>query len=173
VTPLQAAPEFTAVHSDAQITCVAQLARDIWPEHYPGIISQAQIDYMLASFQSESAITAQLQDGYEYFLVSQAGSWLGYCSVRTELELRRLFVSKLYLLKAVRGQGMGRATMNFLARLAALRGLATLWLTVNKHNSALQAYLHMGWVVTNEVVTDIGNGYVMDDYQLQWTPAIS
>ncbi|MGD9842546.1 MAG: GNAT family N-acetyltransferase, partial [Steroidobacteraceae bacterium] len=56
-----------------------------------------------------------------------------------------------------------------LAALARQRDLPTLWLTVNKRNSALTAYLRVGFVIVADVIIDIGNGYVMDDYQLEWT----
>lgn len=163
--------EFIPVHSDEQIAAVVRLARQIWPEHYLSIIGQAQIDYMLARFQSEAAVAAQLGEGYEYFLLNRQGQSVGYAAVRAERQAERLFVSKLYLLKAVRGQGLGRASMDFLAQWARQRGLCTLWLTVNKHNPALVAYLRIGFVNVGAVVTDIGGGYVMDDYQLEWTLA--
>jgi GNAT superfamily N-acetyltransferase len=165
------AVEFVAVQSDESIALVAQLARAIWPEHYVNLIGQAQVDYMLARFQSESAIAAQLVEGYEYFLIRRREQWLGYASVRVDSDDQRLFVSKLYLLSAVRQQGLGRASINHLAQLVRQRGLRQLWLTVHKHNPSLRFYLCIGFVKVADVVTDIGNGYAMDDYQLEWTPA--
>jgi ribosomal protein S18 acetylase RimI-like enzyme len=42
-----------------------------------------------------------------------------------------------------------------------------LYLTVNKNNTkAINAYYRAGFYLENEVVNDIGNGYVMDDYVL-------
>ncbi|MGC3979655.1 MAG: GNAT family N-acetyltransferase [Steroidobacteraceae bacterium] len=162
--------EFTPVHGE-QIAAVVRLAQQIWPEHYRSIIGQAQVDYMLARFQSKAAITEQLNEGYEYFLLNWQGRQVGYAAVHAEPAERRLFVSKLYLLQSMRGRGLGRASMNYLARLAAQRGLPKLWLTVNKYNPALQAYLRMGFVNVGAVVNDIGQGYVMDDYRMEWTPA--
>jgi ribosomal protein S18 acetylase RimI-like enzyme len=161
--------EFMPVHTGAQIDTVVQLAQRIWTEHYLSIIGQAQIDYMLARFQSADAIAAQLREGYEYFLINRDGQSVGYAAVRNEAKPQRLFVSKLYLLKSVRGHGIGRNVMQFLAGLARQRKLQQLWLTVNKHNPAFHAYLRIGFVVVAEVVTDIGDGYVMDDYQMEWS----
>jgi GNAT superfamily N-acetyltransferase len=168
---MQAAPalEVIRVKDDAQVATVVQLANAIWPEHYLSIIGQAQVDYMLARFQSSAAINEQLQSGYEYFLLARASQSFGYAAVRAEQDASALFVSKLYLLRSVRGQGLGRAAMNELARLAVARGLSKLWLTVNKHNPARLAYLRMGFVTVAEVVADIGGGYVMDDYKMEWT----
>lgn len=166
--------QFVPVRSAEQVAAVVRLAQQIWPEHYLSIIGQAQVDYMLERFQSAAAIAAQMREGYEYFLLRMNdqgdGQWLGYAAVRAEPHAQRLFISKLYLLKEMRGRGLGRAAMNFLAQLAGQRGLTTLWLTVNKHNPALAAYLRIGFVNVGAVVTDIGGGYVMDDYQLEWQP---
>jgi diamine N-acetyltransferase len=163
-------PEVIPVCGDEQITVVVQLARQIWSEHYLNIIGQAQIDYMLERFQSCAAIAAQLREGDEYFLLQHDGQHVGYAAIRADGDSKRLFVSKLYLLDTVRGRGLGRASMQYLAQLAHTRGLRTLWLTVNKNNPALQSYLKIGFVKTADVVTDIGGGYVMDDFQLEWTP---
>lgn len=163
--------ELVPVHNDAQIATVAQLAGEIWPEHYLSIIGQAQVDYMLARFQSSAAIAEQIQSGCEYFLLIRGQQNLGYAAVSVERDSASLFVSKLYLLRAVRGQGLGRAAMNALARLAVARGLNRLWLTVNKHNPARLAYLRMGFVTVADVVADIGGGYVMDDFKMEWTLA--
>lgn len=170
---LEPSLELVAVVNDEQCVVVAKLARQIWPEHYLSIIGQAQVDYMLVRFQSEQAIAAQIAMGDEYFLLRHGDEWLGYAAVRNEPDAGRLFVSKLYLLKEARGQGIGRASLEYLARLARQRGLHKLWLTVNKYNPAVLAYLRIGFVKVNDVITDIGDGYVMDDFQLEWMPALS
>lgn len=158
------------VTQPAQIAEVAALAREIWHQHYPAIISVAQIDYMLARFQSPDAIAAQLAAGDEYYLIGLPDKVTphGYVAIRNEPATSRLFVSKLYLRAALRGQGHGRAVLQQLAQLARQRGFDRLWLTVNKHNPALQAYLRVGFTVVADVVTEVGSGYVMDDYQLEW-----
>lgn len=47
-------------------------------------------------------------------------------------------------------------------------GLDKIYLTVNKHNThAVEVYRHFGFYQIDAVVTDIGGGYVMDDYILQ------
>ena len=43
-------------------------------------------------------------------------------------------------------------------------GYTKMWLTVNKGNkNAIAAYLKLGFRKLGELVTDIGNGYIMDD----------
>ena len=47
-------------------------------------------------------------------------------------------------------------------------GFKKMWLTVNKGNeNAIAAYLKLGFVRSGELLTDIGNGYVMDDYTME------
>jgi ribosomal protein S18 acetylase RimI-like enzyme len=42
-----------------------------------------------------------------------------------------------------------------------------LQLQVNKHNKALYFYQKLGFRVIEEVVFDIGHGYIMDDYLME------
>lgn len=175
MTELNTEIHFVAVHSAEHIAQIAELARNIWVEHYTPIIGAAQVEYMLANFQTERAIAQQLAEGYEYFLVGGPATntpgatlnWLGYCAAQSQVTTRRLFISKLYVTAAARGQGVGRTILEYLSQLARLRGLSTLWLTVNKYNPALQHYLHWGFVNVAAIVADIGGGYVMDDFKLE------
>ncbi len=58
------------VHSSEQVAQVAQIATQVWHEYYSKILSAKQIDYMVAKFQSEEAIAAQIaEDGYRYYLL--------------------------------------------------------------------------------------------------------
>jgi diamine N-acetyltransferase len=43
----------------------------------------------------------------------------------------------------------------------------TLVLNVNKFNIAFDFYKKNGFGVTNEIVIEIGNGYVMDDFEIE------
>ena len=166
--------EWLPVHSAATIACVEALARQIWTEHYVPIIGQAQVGYMLEHFQSAAAIAAQIAEDQEYFLVrrvtaevSMTPPWCGYYAVQAQSLSARLFISKIYLLATERRQGLGRAMLQQITLLARQRGLTTLWLTVNKHNPALQVYLRWGFQNVGPIVKDIGGGFVMDDFQLE------
>jgi len=56
--------------------------------------------------------------------------------------------------------------MDFLRELAGRQGMRKIRLTVNKH-IAIAAYERAGFTRSGEVVTDIGGGYVMDDYAFE------
>jgi ribosomal protein S18 acetylase RimI-like enzyme len=162
---------FIPVIRPEQVATVAALAREIWYEYYVPLIGQAQVDYMVAKFQNAPAMQAQIEQGYEYFLVQQqdaSGKWsdIGYCAVE-EQPGSLMFLSKFYLHHAARGSGTGRRCMEFIEELARRRGLSSLWLTVNKGNPAVQAYQRLGFRIASELVMDIGGGFVMDDYRME------
>ena len=69
------------------------------------------------------------------------------------------------MLPELHGQGLGRRLIEHVAAQARADGATTLVLNVNKRNaSAIAAYRRCGFAVREEVVVDIGGGYVMDDY---------
>jgi hypothetical protein len=49
-------------------------------------------------------------------------------------------------------------------RRASERGGTTIELQVNKQNPAKDFYLHMGFEMMQEIIVEIGGGFVMDDY---------
>jgi GNAT superfamily N-acetyltransferase len=167
--------DFVPVTRPEQVAAVAALAYEIWYEYYVPLIGRAQVDYMVARFQTAPAMQAQIDQGYEYFLVQRqleagsgrvAASDIGYCAVQ-EQPGRVMFLSKFYLHHAARGSGTGRRCMEFIQELARRRGLSLLWLTVNKGNPAVQAYQRLGFRIAADLVTDIGGGFVMDDYRME------
>jgi GNAT superfamily N-acetyltransferase len=153
--------------SAAQIATVALLAREIWPEHYVSLIGRDQVEYMLSNYQSAAAIGAQITEGIAYHLIELEGEEVGYFAIRAEPVTSGMFLSKLYLRRAVRGRGLARAVLRHVEALCRDRRLSHIWLTVHKRNPSVQAYERLGFSVTEPVVTDIGNGYVMDDYRMQ------
>lgn len=159
--------QFVPVTTTQQIDAIAGLAHEIWYEYYVALIGRAQVEYMVAKFQSSAAVAAQLREGYDYFLIELDGQISGYCSVQSDPANGSLFLSKLYLLRDARGAGTGRVCMEFIEQLARRRGLNLLWLTVNKGNPAVKAYERLGFRIAADLVMDIGGGFVMDDYRME------
>ena len=152
------------VGSPEQIAAVAALARETWRQHYVPIIGAAQVDYMLAKFQSAAAIARQIAaDGYEYYLVPDAG----YLALAPDVAGKSVLLSKIYVRSEVRGTGLGRALMPYAEERCAELGCTELWLTVNRNNAgSIAFYERMGFRKTQELVTDIGGGFVMDDWRM-------
>ena len=154
------------VTEEQEITAVETLADMIWREHYTSIIGQAQVDYMLRTFQSKKAIKEQIEDGASYYLMMDVDRPIGYMSLYLQEEL--LFLSKIYVSTSKRGQGHARHALAFLEQLAIDNGLHTIELTVNKYNTlAITAYERMGLKNSGSIVQDIGHGFVMDDFVMR------
>lgn len=156
----------TKVTSTADIRQVVKLAREIWNQHFVPIIGQGQVDYMLEMFQSTEAITQQIAENYEYYLVREHTRAMGYfCLVLADNSAQ---LSKLYLLAEKRGQGLGRDMLNFCEQRCREAGIYRLWLTVNRQNAAsIRFYEKTGFINAGTLLADIGNGYVMDDYKME------
>ena len=154
------------VESEQDIAIVADLADEIWREHYIPIIGQAQVDYMLDRFQSAKAIEQQIKEGAYYYLTVYQDIPIGYLSYY--LKKDSLFLSKIYVKSSARGKGFGRTAMSFLVDEAQRNNLKSISLTVNKNNSrSIEAYKKMGFKIVKPLVMDIGGGFVMDDYFME------
>ena len=162
---------FIPVESDEDRKTLAALADEIWHEYWPALIGKEQTDYMVEQFQSLSAIERDMAEhGYEYWILraDDDGRIVGYTGGRVEAETNRFFISKIYLRAKERGCGFASKTVRFYEDLCGNRGLKAMYLTVNKHNDlAIRAYKGKGFQTVDAVETDIGNGFVMDDFIME------
>ena len=155
--------EIKPAKSQPDFEIISQLAFVIWEEHYTKIIGPAQVEYMLHKFQSATAIENQVVEGFQYYLVFTDKIPVGYLSFNKKENT--LFLSKIYVLSIERGKGVGKFMMEFLGQKAADLNLQSISLTVNKSNTkSIDAYKKMGFVKIESIITDIGSGFVMDDF---------
>jgi len=157
--------DWVEVETDEQINTLCNLAKEIWNEYSICFMSQEQIDYMLEKFQSEQAVKGQINfQKYKYYFLEEDGENIGYFAV--QLKKDELFLSKAYVLKEYRGKGyFKKAFNNAITKLAVELELPKITLTVNKYNlPSVCVYENMGFRRVDSVETDIGNGYIMDDY---------
>ena len=162
--------DWTKIEADEQIKELCALAKEIWNEYSICFISQEQIDYMLEKFQSEQVVKGQINfQRYQYFFLEEDGENIGYFAVQRKSD--SLFLSKIYIKKDFRGKGYARkAFVNAIIPIAQEFELPKITLTVNKYNFAsIMVYEKLGFDRTSDVATDIGNGYVMDDYIYEYT----
>lgn len=93
---------------------------------------------------------------------------VGYTGGHVETDTNRFFISKIYLRAEERGHGFASQTIRFYEDLCRARGLAALYLTVNKHNDlGVRAYRGKGFETIDSVETDIGQGFIMDDFIME------
>ena len=151
--------------SEQQLRQIESLAETIWREHYTPIIGRDQVNYMLYKYQSVSSMHAQIKEGYEYYLVHKNETPVGYFSIQKRDNA--MFLSKLYVLKSHRGEGIGKASMDYIKEQAKALRCTKITLTVNRNNKdTILAYSALGFKNVGEQIADIGDGYVMDDYIL-------
>ena len=157
------------VTTSRDIDAVAVLAHEVWNQHFLPIIGHEQVDYMLDNFQSVPAITRQIREGgYEYYLIVDEDERAGYFAlVADDEDGSSLRLSKLYLKHSCWGRGLGRTVLAWIDEERVARGVRELWLTVNKDNAdSIAFYQRVGFASAGPIVTDIGGGFVMDDYRM-------
>jgi len=153
-----------------ELPIIQMLAHRIWPEVYPGIITHAQIDYMLTVWYHPSAMAREMETRGTWFaLIEVVGHGaVGYVSFERYVGTDICFINKLYLLPEMHGRGLGAAALHWVHDRAREMGCTHLQLRVNKANSpAIRAYQRAGFTFLDDVCTDIGSGFVMDDFRME------
>lgn len=147
------------------LAAIAALAAVVWRAHYPGIISQAQIDYMLARMYALEVLRQELAEGIGYDRILVGNELLGFASYGPVRENEEMKLHKLYVHPAWQRHGLGSRLLQHVEQTARQHGFRTLILGVNKANhKAIAAYRKNGFAVRESIVSDIGSGFVMDDY---------
>ena len=160
--------------TEPDFTVLRELAGTIWRQHYAGIISAAQIEYMLAGRFTDEALRKHMQAADRWLeLLRVSGTPVGYCgyelaeidSDSSEPSPTAMKLGQLYVLESHRGMGLGRFMLGHIESRASELGREIIWLQVNKENTgAIEFYRAAGFEVVREAVFDIGGGFVMDDY---------
>ena len=176
--------------TEIQITLAGLTDRDFirsvsertWPSTYGHIISQEQIDFMLEWMYSDTSLEKQMNTGCEFYIASikkENEQWeaVGFCSVSPEEEENNSTekiegskahkLNKLYILPSAQGTGAGKALLNKSIEVVKAAGSSSLFLQVNKLNTAYSFYLKHGFIKEAEYKFDIGNGFFMDDYVMR------
>ncbi len=159
---------FTAATLD-ELPLIADLARVIWRSHYPGIISEDQIEYMLERMYSLERMGKEvLNEGVVYILARSRAVPIGFAAYGPGAQPEEFRLHKLYLLPAHQRAGLGRSLLQMALSEARRRGASRLALAVNRKNlGALAAYRNYGFRVREAVRVEIGGGFVMDDFLLE------
>ena len=152
--------------TEADLHSVANLAREIWYLHYPGIITVRQIDYMLAQRYQPSAIGSSIRAGDTWWDKLEVGSYLaGFTSYERGLDPSSIKLDKLYVHPSQQHRGFGYKLLRHVETQSRSRGYQMIYLQVNKENAASIAfYRRAGFTLTDHVKVDIGNNFFMDDF---------
>lgn len=154
---------------EEDIEIIRDIAAATWPSTYLDIIGQAQIDYMLDKMYNKGELLKQFMEGH-IFLIAEDGEnqfgFAGYSIIGHEERIYKLH--KLYVLPSAHGKGVGKILINEVFNQVKDAGGSALQLNVNKHNNAKDFYLKGGFNIKESVKLDIGGGYFMDDYVMEY-----
>lgn len=158
----------TRVATLQDIEAIRQVAEKTWPISYAEMISPEQIRYMLDRMYTSEGIGSSIMAKDEAFILAEDQEHvIGFAGIQfAHPETRYTRLHKLYLLPEYQGKQVGKLLMSEVEKMALLHGTKAIHLNVNKHNPSLQFYQHQGFQILEEMVLDIGNGFVMDDYIL-------
>jgi ribosomal protein S18 acetylase RimI-like enzyme len=154
---------------EEDIEIIRDIAVATWPSTYLDIIGQEQIDYMLDKMYNKGELLKQFMEGH-IFLIAEDGEnqfgFAGYSIIGHEERIYKLH--KLYVLPSAHGKGVGKILINEVFNQVKDAGGSALQLNVNKHNNAKDFYLKGGFTIKESVKLDIGEGYFMDDYVMEY-----
>ena len=148
---------------------IQELAKESWENAYAEILGREQIDYMLSKMYSDQEITSHMQNpNYQYYLVSDDdGVEVGFVGFEHHYEPLTTKLHRIYLIPKAKGLGFGKASISFIEQKTKESGDQRIILNVNKENNARFVYEKQGFTVQKEIILEIGNGYIMDDYILE------
>lgn len=152
----------------ADLPLIAELAGRIWRAHYSSILSREQIEYMLSWMYDPAQLRRDVERGVVYELLFVEGRAVGFCGYEPLAQDGYLKLHKLYLEVSQHGRGLGSLLLRHVEDEARRRELPKVVLGVNRFNAkAIRAYERNGYLVREELKTEIGRGFVMDDYIME------
>jgi len=153
----------------ADLASVAAVAHETWRQHYPGILSEAQIDYMLGrGYAREALAPFVVEPRSGIALAERGGELLGFAAWQPADAADAQKLDKLYVRPGHHGEGIGSALVDHVADIARAEGCARLVLNVNRRNVAsIRWYERRGFVVRERGDFPIGNGFVMEDFIME------
>ncbi|WP_042721821.1 GNAT family N-acetyltransferase [Flavobacterium sp. B17] len=157
--------------TENDIPLIQDLARRSWEAAYSKILEREQIEYMLNTMYSHEEISNQLQDpDYHYFLIFDElnNSFEGFLGYQHGYEQHTTKLHRIYLIPESKGKGIGKMAIDFLKQKVSENHDRRIILNVNKNNNAKMFYESQGFEVYKEIIVDIGSGFVMDDYEMEF-----
>ena len=152
--------------TQTDIPTISELAHKIWNQHYPSIIGQAQIDYMLGKMYDKYSLKEQiLIKKHRFYLIEFEGKAIGFISIYEESQ-NKWFIAKFYIDQTLAGKGLGASVFKEILSLTSAQSIR---LTVNRENyKAINFYFKLGFKIEKVADFDIGQGYVMNDFVMLW-----
>ena len=144
------------------LATITQLAKEIWWPTYAKVISAEHISFMLGEMYSAEALTTQMENGHDFFILTIDEIGKGYASFSKHDETTYK-LQKLYLHPDEQGKGVGKMLIDFVEQEVKNLGAKQLILNVNRGNNAQVFYSKVGYHVLEEIDIPF-HQYVLNDY---------
>lgn len=147
------------------LAIIQQLIHKIWKPTYKAILSEAQMDYMLATMYNLQTLEEQVKQGQQFLILDYNKESIGFAAFEFNFEIPGTTkLHKIYMLPVQQGNGLGKILLNHIITTTKEAGQKKLVLNVNRENTALNFYKHIGFSISEIVDIPIGEGYYMNDY---------
>jgi hypothetical protein len=84
---------YIKVENERQVERLAQLAKEIWTNHFGLMFTRDILDVIIETIQSKEAIAKQMDDGLLYYLIPGKHSPVGYFAYRLSESKDELFLN--------------------------------------------------------------------------------
>lgn len=156
----------------ADIPSIQALAEVTFRHTYKKILSPEQMEYMMDWMYSAKSLNEQMcEKGHRFLILTDDNEEeVGYASFNKEGDQgsRQLFhLQKIYILPKMHGKGYGALLFHAIEKemlRLAYPSSVIFELNVNRNNSAVSFYEHLGMHKDREGDFHIGNGFYMNDY---------
>ncbi len=150
----------------SDIPIIKTIAEKAWRPTYDHILTEQQTTYMLDLMYNSLTLKNQINHNIAFFMVDLEQETVGYFALET-INDQMVKLHKLYLDPMQKQKGLGSKIIQFIKEWTLENQRERIILNVNKNNSAVHFYQKMGFTTIEEMILDIGEGYVMDDYVMQ------
>lgn len=148
----------------SDLAAICDIAHRTWPVTYGDILSEAQLQYMLALFYTNDALQRNVDAGQHFLLAKDSQQIIGFASYQYDYKDSTTHIHKIYLLPERQGSGIGRKLIDEIASRSASAGQLALTLNVNRQNKAVEFYKSIGFSVIDQVDIELEHGYLMEDF---------
>lgn len=149
--------------TEANIETIRDLAEKIWWKHYPAIIGETQVTYMLNLMYSESVLRNLISTNKQtFYLINIEDNTIGFIAVE-ERQKNELFLQKFYILSDRQNIGAGTASFDLL--LKQYPDVEVIRLQVNRMNyKPINFYFKLGFQIETAQDFEIGEDFLMEDF---------
>lgn len=156
--------------SKNEMVVVREIAQITWPITYREILSSEQLDYMFEWMYNLETLQNQVEEGQLFYVLKENGKPLGFIGIELfSSKTNDLKIQKIYVLPDAQGKGVGKKLIEKAIEIAQEKGIEQVILNVNRFNKAVSFYQKIGFKISSEVNIDIGKGYLMEDYIMNYT----